>query len=82
MEHESQQQSLWYEPMSPEWSASEHERFQVLRAFNDACKAGKFRVSFDTHPGLRTLDPTGPINFWWYEPQHHMDRAPTHRPMA
>lgn len=63
--------------MSPDWSRSEVERFQVLRAFNETCKERKFRVSLDTHAGLRTMSGASPINFWWYQPQHEFDRAPT-----
>jgi hypothetical protein len=77
--NERQQASLWEDPMSPAWSASERERFQVMRAFNEACKTSKFRVSLDTHGGFRTMHPASPVNFWWYEPQHEMDRAPTYR---
>jgi hypothetical protein len=77
--HERQQHALWDELTSPDWTGSERERFQVLSAFNEACKAGKFRVSLDTHAGFRTMDPTSPVNFWWYEPQHETDRAPTRR---
>jgi hypothetical protein len=77
--HDPGQQSLWETLPQSRWSAADRERFQVLRAFNDACKARRFRVSLETHAGLRTMDPRSPVNFWWYEPQHPFDRAPTHR---
>jgi len=50
-----------------------------LAEFNAACKSKKLGVSLKTHRGLRTLNPESPINFWWYEPQHDADRAPTKR---
>jgi hypothetical protein len=53
------------------------ERFQVLYEFDGGCKNRKMGVSLKTFGGLKTLDPRRPINFWWYEPQHEMDKAPT-----
>lgn len=56
---------------------SEMERFYVLQHFDSSCKSKRMGVSLKSHNGLRTLDPKNPINFWWYEPQHEMDKAPT-----
>jgi hypothetical protein len=72
----SDQPALWTDATLPPWSRSAKERFQVLHEFNRLCKAGKFRVSLDTHHGLRSLHGSSPVNFWWYEPQHEFDRAP------
>ena len=60
-------------------SNADVERCRVLAEFNAACKSKKLGVSLRTHRGLRTLNPESPINFWWYEPQHDADRAPTKR---
>ena len=60
-----------------EFSRSERERFHVLSAFDEMCKAHKLGVSLKTWQGLRTPDPRKPINFWVYEPQHPDDKAPT-----
>ncbi|MEW6386983.1 MAG: DUF3800 domain-containing protein [Thermodesulfobacteriota bacterium] len=62
---------------SPESSAVEHERFTVLEAMNRLCKQKRLYVSLDTNKGLKTYRPEMPINFWWYEPQHPDDKAPT-----
>jgi len=34
-------------------------------------------VSLRKYKGLRTMKPSNPINFWWYEPQSDLDKAPT-----
>ena len=58
-------------------SRSDQQRFQVLRHFKQQAEAARLGVSLDSSGGLRTLDPSRPVNFWWYEPQHGKDRAPT-----
>jgi hypothetical protein len=58
-------------------NASDRERCTVIRAFDDSCKSCKLGVSLRTNRGLRTHDPRNPLNFWWYIPQHPMDKAPT-----
>jgi hypothetical protein len=58
------------------FSNSQMERFPVLCQFNHDCKVNKMGVSLDSSNGLRTHDPKNPINFWWYEPQHELDKAP------
>jgi hypothetical protein len=60
-------------------SNADVERCRLLAEFNAACKSKRLGVSLKTHWGLRTLNPENPINFWWYEPQHDADRAPTKR---
>ena len=58
-------------------SNADVERCRVLAKLDKACKSKKLGVSLKTYRGLRTLDPKNPINFWWYEPQHEADKAPT-----
>lgn len=60
-------------------SRSERERFQLLSKFDRMCKERKLGVSLETKQGLWTPNPTNPLNFWMYEPQHPGDRAPTRR---
>jgi len=60
-------------------SRSASERFPVLKAFDESCKARRLGVSLETKGGLWTPDPRNPLNFWMYEPQHPEDRAPTKR---
>lgn len=59
------------------FSRREHERFQVLHAFDRMCKNRKLGVSLTTNRGLRTPNPKNPLNFWLYEVQHPWDKAPT-----
>ena len=58
-------------------SNSERERFEVLRHFDGLCKRHGLGVSLKSHQGLRTPNPAQPLNFWFYEPQHPNDKAPT-----
>jgi hypothetical protein len=57
-------------------SNSDRERCEVLARFDEHCKTGKTGVSLKRLRGLRTFNPTRPINFWWYEPQTDLDKAP------
>lgn len=58
-------------------SGSTKERFPVLQKLDDLCKQRKLGVSLKSSRGLKTFDPSNPINFWLYEPQHPEDKAPT-----
>lgn len=58
-------------------SRADKERFTVLAEFNKLCKEKRLGVSLKTNKGLKTFNPENPINFWWYDPQHLMDKAPT-----
>jgi hypothetical protein len=60
-------------------SNSDRERCQVLEKLDARCKALRLGVGLMGSRGLKTRDPRRPINFWWYEPQHDADRAPTRR---
>lgn len=62
-------------------SRADNTRCEVLREFDEMCKAHRLGVSLKSHRGLRTPDPANPINFWWYTPQSDLDKAPT-RPKA
>ncbi len=55
----------------------EEFRFKLLQRFNHKCKAGKLGVSLDSNQCLYTFDQKKPINFWHYETQHELDKAPT-----
>lgn len=58
-------------------SNRDHGRCYVLATFNVACKKRRLGVGLEDSRGLKTYEPSNPINFWWYEPQHEKDRAPT-----
>ncbi|MGE5554274.1 MAG: DUF3800 domain-containing protein [Betaproteobacteria bacterium] len=57
-------------------SRSSLERFEVLCKFDGLCKTLRLGVSLIEKRGLWTPDPRNPINFWMYEPQHELDKAP------
>jgi len=58
-------------------SGADRERCPVLDKLNELCKRYKLGVSLESNCGLKTYDPRKPLNFWWYEPQHNADKAPT-----
>jgi hypothetical protein len=57
-------------------SNSEEDRFRILKYFNSGCKQRKLYVSLKTFSCLYTYNPEYPLNFWPYQPQHEMDKAP------
>ncbi len=59
--------------------ASDRARFSVISHLYWKCKRRKLGVSLREFGYLRTHDPSMPINFWHYEPQHRRDRAPTRK---
>lgn len=77
-EDKQRQQLPLFPPEQPvQLSNSDRERCTVLAYFNHRCKAHKLGVSLHTTHGLWTPQPANPINFWFYEPQHPEDKAPT-----
>jgi hypothetical protein len=54
----------------------EKERFHVIKRFTEQCKINRLGVSIKTKKRLSTFKPMNPINFWWYKPQHSLDKAP------
>lgn len=57
-------------------SRSSQERFQVLAKLSDLSKKHRLDVSLEIKQGLWTPNPKKPLNFWMYEPQHPLDKAP------
>lgn len=60
------------------WSNSEKFRFPLISHFNTECKSRTLTVGLNSTKGLKTHDPSKPINFWLYRPQHVSDKAPRH----
>jgi hypothetical protein len=56
---------------------AKQNRFQLTEKFDGFCKQYTLGVSLREKKYLWTPDPTRPINFWNYEPQHERDKAPT-----
>lgn len=61
---------------SPALSNREKFRFEVMDNLNAQCKNRKLGVSLKTGRCFSTPNPNNPINFWYYKPQHEMDKAP------
>ena len=57
-------------------SNRDRERCKVIQHLDRQCKQRKLRVGLKSSRGFKTYDPTFPINFWFYEPQHPDDQAP------
>lgn len=67
---------LYGEDAADETIRTKQNRFQLVGEFNALCKRYRLGVSLREKKYLRTPDPTNPINFWNYEPQHEYDKAP------
>lgn len=78
LQSHSGQPTLFNEEMGDtiKLSRADKERCSLIYEFDRLCKDNKLGVSFGTFGGFRTLNPRNPINFWWYEPQHELDKAP------
>lgn len=63
-------------PVKNEFSNADEERLNIILYLNNKCKQKKLGVSLRTLGYLKTYEPSNPINFWHYEPQHGKDRAP------
>lgn len=59
----------------PKESSGQIEKFQVLSHFETRIDQLALPVALDQTNGLRTLDPSTPINFWLYQPQSRFDKA-------
>lgn len=56
------------------WKAA---KFKIFKVFLGICKNVQSWVSFWTNDSLRTFNSQWNLNFWFYEPQHIKDKAPT-----
>ena len=59
------------------FSKSKKFRFPVMKHLEVESKKRKLGVSINTMKRFHTFKPSNPINFWFYEPQHKNDKAPT-----
>lgn len=57
-------------------SNSDQERCLVMAHLDNCCKKQRLGVGLTSSRGFKTYDPSNPINFWIYEPQHPDDKAP------
>ncbi|NQT48644.1 MAG: hypothetical protein HQ578_06680 [Chloroflexi bacterium] len=58
-------------------SRAELARFELIAELSNHCKVKRLGVSLKRRWHLWTPQPRRPINFWIYEPQHDLDKAPT-----
>ena len=58
-------------------SEGDRERFKVINHLHRRCSSLGLDISFDSLGYLRTWEPKQAVNFWHYEPQHPLDKAPT-----
>ncbi len=77
LERESGQIAMFEGDNPPKVSNSDKERFPVIGYLHNRCRKLNLGVSLQAKGYLVTHNPRNPINFWHYEPQHEMDRAPT-----
>jgi hypothetical protein len=65
------------ESPEPAPSKRDRKRFKIVQYLNKACKKRKLGVSLKTKGFFHTRNPSKPLNFWPYKPQHEQDKAPT-----
>jgi hypothetical protein len=53
------------------------EKYQVLSHFETTIATLAFPVALDQTGGLRTLDPSIQVNYWWYQAKSRFDKART-----
>lgn len=78
LQNNSTQFSLFHEAPKHKLSSSDNERFMCMNHFIAISRKNKLGVSIKTKKRLWTPINKNPINFWHYEPQHDLDKAPTH----
>jgi hypothetical protein len=73
---ESGQENL-FDKEEETFSGGEREKCAVLSDFRHRCQRCALPVSLNSTRGLKTRDPRIALNFWHYEPQRGVDKAPT-----
>jgi len=72
----SGQRSFFSNGEAQGFSNSERERFQVVDYFDRKSKKSRLQIGLKSTNGFKSHKPEVSINFWLYEPQHPLDRAP------
>lgn len=73
---EAGQEPLFGEAGSDAPSRRDRDRFPLVRKLQQLSAKHRLGISLQSCGYLRTRDPSRPINFWHYEPQHPLDKAP------
>lgn len=76
MTNVSGQRPLFSDGKTPHFSNSEKERFGVIDYFNQKSKKSRLQIGLKSTNGFKSHNPAAFINFWLYEPQHKLDKAP------
>jgi hypothetical protein len=58
------------------FTSKEEEHSRTLNEFKKETTKHRLGISLKSSQGLKTHNPSGPINFWLYQPQHKYDKAP------
>ena len=58
-------------------SNGELEKNSIVQYLAHKIRQVGLGIDLDRHGGFRTLNPSLPMNFWWYEPRSKRDSAPT-----
>jgi len=70
-------QILLFDEEKQKFSNSENERFAIIQKFDRMTKSCKLQIALNSTRGFKSHKPDNFINFWLYEPQHDLDKAPT-----
>src|SRR3989344_524155 len=72
------EQGSFFDQIIPMYSFSnrEIERFTVLDYFDAKAKEIKLQIGFESVGGFKSHKPLTFINFWPYQSQHPLDKAP------
>lgn len=62
-------------PFDDEPSVKNKIRFRIIRFIHNWAKKNKLQISITEKRGFKS-HKKGPLNFWFYEPQHENDKAP------
>jgi hypothetical protein len=60
-----------------DFTNSEKQRFPILLELKEKCRNRDLKIALESSKGLKSHNPQKYINFWFYEPQHKFDRAPS-----
>lgn len=76
MTNTSGQRQLFPNEKTPNFSNREKERFHVIDYFNQKSKKSRLQIGLESTNGFKSHNPSAFINYWLYEPQHEVDKAP------
>ncbi len=62
-------------PFEEDLSVKNKTRFKIIKFLHDWTKRNKLQISINKNKGFKSYKK-GPLNFWYYEPQHENDKAP------